>query len=135
MMIGTKTDRTGGKVTSAFVCAALLAIAWTAVPAAAADLATVRVGSATATWQPTVEYAAMTLTVSLPDGSSEALRFASGEPIRFPLSLDGLYTWELVATPKLSDDTLAVLARARTTGDDAPVENLRESGVLPTDMT
>jgi hypothetical protein len=117
------------------VCAALLAIAWTAVPAAAADLATVRVGSATATWQPTVEYEAMTLTVSLPDGSSEALRFAAGEPIEFPLSLDGLYTWELVATPKLSSDTLAVLARARTTGDNAPVEKLREAGVLPADMT
>ena len=93
-------------------------------------------------WQPTVDNESITLTISLPDGSSYAKTFASGKAPNFrvqdlPKAVDGTYSYELRVTPRISAGVKQQLAAAREEGDDATIARIqRENGLLsPTVQT
>jgi hypothetical protein len=87
-------------VTAAAICLAL------APAATAADIAQVRAGSGGLDFQPRVEYGALVLTVSGPDGFHHRAEFGAGESPAFSIFdqaggvlPDGSYTWELSVVP------------------------------------
>jgi hypothetical protein len=112
--------------------AALLA----AVPALAApNVADVSLGTLQVEWQPTGDFAGMKLRVSGPLGVVER-DFAAGENPLFDLrslenAADGLYTWEIVAAPRLDEGVRRAIAEARAAADPAAEGRLRASGALP----
>jgi len=111
----------------------LLAVALT--PAALAAVATPALSPLQVEWQPTGDYAGMTLRVSGPLGVVEQ-GFAAGENPLFDLGsmetvADGLYTWEIVAAPRLDEGVRRAMAEARAAGDGAVEGRLRASGALP----
>ncbi len=105
--------------------------------AAAPAIASVTAEPTALVWQPAGAYQRMELTVSGPggvfrrefDGATAptlGLYGADGHPLA-----DGSYSWELRATPVLSEAVRAELARARETGDESRLDALRRSGELP----
>lgn len=89
-------------------------------------------------WNPHVQYAALTLRVALPTGRVLSQQFAPGQPVGLnvidergkPLP-DGSYTYELIVTPQLDPGVKEAIAQAREAGDDSIIEQLQEQGVLP----
>ncbi len=113
-----------------------LALALVAVsPAAlAAPVAEMNLGVTQVEWVPTGDYASLTLRVTGPMGVVEH-RFAAGENPLFDLGsisgdADGLYKWELTATPRPAALGKAAAA-ARANGDPGVVDRLRLQGELP----
>ena len=68
-------------------------------------------------WSPRAEFAGLRLTVSTPQGVQQ-LEFAPGESPVFELAAtaagDGIYTWELLATPQLGEEVRAAVSGLRT---------------------
>jgi hypothetical protein len=80
-------------------------------------------------WQPTGDFAGMTLRVSGPLGVVEQ-DFAAGENPLFDLRsmetvADGLYTWEIVAAPRLDEGVRRAMAESRAAGDEGGEGRLR----------
>jgi hypothetical protein len=102
---------------------------------AAPPVADVSLGTMQVEWQPTGDFAGMTLRVSGPLGVVEQ-EFAAGENPLFDLRsmesvADGMYTWEIVAAPRLDESVRRAMAESRTAGDGAAEGRLRASGALP----
>ncbi len=101
---------------------------------AADSPATVHRGAADLTFQAPAANDGGTLTVAGPDGFVDRQVFSPASSFRFEVSgemPDGLYTFELVLTPKLDADTRRAMAQARKDGDDAVEYRLRAAGKLP----
>jgi hypothetical protein len=108
---------------------------------AAPEVADTLLGAAHVEWVPNQEFAGLKLTISGPDGVEERV-FAPGESPRFELAadtVDGLYTWELVAAPVIGADVRSAIAEARTGPGDGkrtrpsslpPLEGLIQSGTF-----
>jgi hypothetical protein len=83
-------------------------------------------------WQPVVANEKIVLTVIAPDGTVFQKEFAGGTP-SFRLQdlagkpMDGPYTYELRAIPRISDDVKRQLAAARAADDDAAVERIQRA--------
>ncbi len=117
-----------------------LALSLLAVPAIAGPsaMAAANVGPHGIDWLLSVEYEKATLTVTGPEGFVLRREFAAGVSPSFdavatdgkPLA-DGVYKYELVASPVLDRATRQELANARRTGDDSIVQKLRAEGKLP----
>jgi hypothetical protein len=94
------------------------------------------------TWQPTIDHAGLTLTVSGSGGLILQQEFGPGSTPAFaPVSPDGQphpdgsYTYELQAAPVMDPETRAALEAAREAGNsDAVAEQLRQAGKLPDAM-
>jgi len=95
-----------------------LAFVLIALPAlAATPVADVNLGFNNVTWTPQSEYAGLRLTVSGPDGNTWQNSFDANEAPQLDLSalgsaVDGLYTWELRATPMV--DQVKITGQSRT---------------------
>lgn len=103
--------------------------------AAAPPIAIVQKDAAGVSFIPLVEYESITLTVASPSGEVWRNEFARGRTIRFTPAiaggLDGSYGWQLVASPRLTDEAKGILRAARETGDMSAVERMRADGKLP----
>lgn len=100
-----------------------LALTLLALPAFAADLATVRLGSDSIDWQPTVEAAGWVLTVTGPEGLTYREESADAPSMELfaadgQFLPDGLYRYELRAVPRISPRLRQEL--------DAAAENLEQ---------
>ena len=93
-------------------------------------------------WQPAVDHAGLTLTISGPGGlilqqefgPGSTPAFAAASPDRQPYP-DGSYTYELRAAPVIDAETRTALEAAREAGNsDAVTEQLRQAGKLPEAM-
>ena len=86
-----------------------------------------------ALWDISTAYEQANLIIVTPDDEHSQLKFAEGETVVFngPFPIDGLYKFEIVLTPKISDETRARMMEARRTGDKRIMRELRESGELP----
>src|SRR5688572_4327819 len=90
-------------------------------------------------WEVAGPHAAVTLTVSSPDGQVFSKEFASGSAPEFRLTdakgerlPDGQYIYELRLTPIIAADVKAKLAAAREKGNADEVQrDLRKRGALP----
>jgi hypothetical protein len=117
-------------------CLLAVAALVAAAPALAApNVADVSLGTLQVEWQPAGDFAGMKLRVSGPMGVFER-DFAAGENPLFDLrslesAADGLYTWEIVAAPRLDDGVRRAIAEARAAGDPVAEGRLRASGALP----
>ncbi len=105
-----------------FCSALLIALA----PAAAADLASADLAAGRVTWTLHAPYETATLSVARPDGSVYRQEFRSGSVPAFDLSdaagnlaADGVYTWELVLSPRLDAAQKKALTAARRANDPA----------------
>ncbi len=84
-------------------------------------------------------HAAVTLTVTGPDGIAFSKEFKSGNSAEFKLTdakgermPDGVYIYELRVAPNLSSETKAALKAAREKGNESEVtRDLRKKGSLP----
>ncbi len=119
------------------VLAALLVPALSAHAAGGERIATLTASATALVWQPAVAHDRTTLRVSGPDGVVTREFDAATMPSLdlfgadgYPLA-DGGYQWELVVAPALSGKVRDELARARQTGDESRVADLRRSGELP----
>lgn len=92
-------------------------------------------------WRPHVEYEALVLTVSRPDGEVVRLEFESGQAPYFKLSEEdgaalptGQYRYELRQSPKLDAEVKESLKAAADEGARTQVERaLKKSGKLPSE--
>ena len=91
-------------------------------------------------WEPlSEEYESMHLRLTGPGIEPYETTFKQGEPMSFgfydeesTIWADGVYNWELSATPILSDETKELMAAAREEGSITNAEEfLRSNGVLP----
>ncbi|MDY7095246.1 MAG: hypothetical protein SX243_19895, partial [Acidobacteriota bacterium] len=82
---------------------------------------------------PIFGHGGMQLTVTGPSEFVHSQDFVAGEGgILDARSLaDGVYSWEIVARPDLSQELAERIARARQNGDLALIEDLKKRGVLP----
>jgi hypothetical protein len=86
---------------------------------------------------PQVDHEGATLTLSGPDHFYLRQTFAAADAISLGTEIDGVtladgqYAWEIAFTPRLSAPARAALARARQTGDESALHELRASGALP----
>ncbi|HUP23941.1 MAG TPA: hypothetical protein VNB06_13485, partial [Thermoanaerobaculia bacterium] len=86
---------------------------------------------------PQVDHDGATLTVSGPEHFYLRQMFAVSDPMFIGSEVDGTsladgqYAWEISFSPRLSASTRAALARARDTGDESALSELRASGALP----
>jgi endosialidase-like protein len=102
-------------------------------------LAKVSAGQYGVEWHPTVDYEAITLTVSGPDGSEFRREFSSNEFPSFDfygkkdrLLPDGVYTYELTVSPVLDPQTRKALNAVREWKDRGKIaERFRKRGALP----
>jgi hypothetical protein len=113
--------------------AALLAVALPVF--AATPVADVALGVTSVEWRPLGDFAGAQLRVSGPAGIEER-SFAEGAMPFFDLrelavAEDGLYTWELVMSPRLDAGARRELAAARAEGDTGAEGRLRSAGALP----
>jgi hypothetical protein len=118
-------------VTAAALCLAL------APAATAADIAQVRAGSGGLDFQPRVEYGALVLTVSGPDGFHHRAEFGAGESPAFSIFdkagavvPDGSYNWELSVVPSDAQrrDAFEANQAAAKSGERGGIERLVQSG-------
>ena len=99
-------------------------------------LAATQLGGTVVTWQPQVEYEQLTLRVVGPTGTFTRV-FEEGEVPFFDLAtlkgaVDGSYTFELTASPRLGPEVRKMLQAARERGEDLALERrLRTEGILP----
>ena len=123
------------------LCIVFVLVSGTAVLAQSDDrnqfAAVTGVGSSVR-WDVAGPHAAVTLTVSAPDGQVFSKEFAAGTTPEFRLTdakgglPDGQYTYELRLTPIISSDVREKLAEARAKGNEDVVQrDLRKRGVLP----
>lgn len=89
-------------------------------------------------WRPAVDYSRADLTVSGPFGSQFKREFAAGQSIVLNIAdlahtelADGQYRYELTFSPSLDQEVLDALEKARSTGDEDAIVQLRMSGALP----
>ncbi|HEV7509607.1 MAG TPA: hypothetical protein VGS07_32335 [Thermoanaerobaculia bacterium] len=123
--------------TTALAMAAVLLLA-APVARAAAPLATVSISPQGLEWQPAGDFEKFTLTVSGPGGVTLRREIQSGAALAFepvgddgkPLA-DGIYAYELTATPRLDLQTRQALAAAHLAGDEAAIAKLQAAGKLP----
>ena len=93
------------------------------VDAAPAKVAEVSIGAGAVAWQPQIDrYKSLTLFIAGPSGSTvhefetgrvPVFTLVGGDGVRHP---DGVYKWELRATPQLDEATRDALARDRAEG-------------------
>jgi hypothetical protein len=101
-------------------------------------LAVAQFGGSVVSWQPQVQYERLTLRVSGPAGTFTRV-FKEGEVPFFDLAalegpVDGSYTFELTATPRLSPEVRQMLQAAREDGDNASTaRRLQAQGSLPSE--
>lgn len=99
-----------------------LALILIALPTlAATPVADVDLGFNNVTWTPQNEFAGLRLTVSGPDGNTWQNSFDANEAPRLDLSalgsaVDGLYTWELRATPIVDQNKMTATSRTSEAG-------------------
>ncbi len=100
-------------------------------------VASLRIGPAGVDWLPHVDYDRLVLTVSGPGDFLIYRDFTAGQAPTFsPIDAkgdrlsDGVYAYELRVVPNLSREVRESLAKARETGDDSAVEELRKNGKL-----
>jgi hypothetical protein len=117
-----------------------LALTLIALPAlAATPVADVDVGFNSVTWTPHNEFAGLQLTVSGPDGNIWQNSFDANEAPQLDLSalgstVDGLYTWELRATPIVDHGKMTAASRTSEAGtrvrskDLPPRDSLIQNG-------
>lgn len=106
-------------------------------------VATARASAAEITWQPKGDYAAIVLTVSMPDGEVIRKEFAAGATPTLRATdgrggrlADGSYNYELRLTPNFAPGVREALQAARKNGNEQEVvRDLRARGVLPKDET
>ena len=84
-------------------------------------------------WEIGVQFKQADLNVVTPDDEHILNKFSTGDYVSFdgPFATDGLYKFEIVLTPIISDETRARMMEARRTGDNRIMRELRESGELP----
>ena len=89
-------------------------------------------------WQPLGDFAEVVLSVSGSDGFHIERVFSAGSSLSLELFddngqpfPDGAYTYELRATPRLSQSILDELSAARESGDMTIVRQMRQQGILP----
>ena len=106
-----------------------------AVAAPPQQIATVNVTPSFIEWRPHIGYESLTLRVALPDGGQVfQSEFRQGQSVAFDLVgnfPDGLYTYELVVTPRLDQGVKKALANSRKTGDASVIGDLQRRGVVP----
>lgn len=115
----------------------ILTVVFLPAAVSAAEVARVDVDAAIVEWSPVVEHERLVLTVSRPDESTARQELAAGQSPVYQLSAgdpDGVYTWELRATPKVSAEVKKELAGARKSGDPTILWRLRKEGKLPEEM-
>jgi hypothetical protein len=101
-------------------------------------LAVAQFGGSVVSWQPQVQYERLTLRVSGPAGTFTRV-FKEGEVPFFDLAalegpVDGSYTFELTATPRLSPEVRQMLQAAREDGDNASTaRRFQAQGSLPSE--
>jgi len=117
----------------AVLCAVLVigAPVWAEAPVD--EVASVTLGVTQVQWTPNAEYGGLRLTVSGPQGT-EQWSFGPGESPIFDLAalsagVDGLYTWELRATPQVDVETHKALASLRAQGTDDGLGRVRPAGL------
>lgn len=118
-------------------CVLILTVVFLPVAATAGEIARVHVGAAQVEWQPVVEHEGLVLTVSRPDESSFRQEIEAGKSAVFQLTagdVDGVYTWELRANPRVSAEVQKELQAARKSGDSTVLWRLRKEGKLPADL-
>jgi Chaperone of endosialidase len=105
-------------------------------PVAAMDISTTKIS-----WQPRAPNAGLMLTIAGPDGIVVRQTFEPSTAATLNIEgsdgqhrLDGVYTYELRATPILSQATRQQLAAAGAADRGAVVAQLRQSGALPTEL-
>ena len=115
----------------------VIALALVTLPAlAATPVADVDLGFTQVTWTPQNDFAGLHLTVSGPEGVFER-DFGPNEAPQFELAslgatVDGLYTWELRATPHV-DGELKAVAQARAAGNVDDTTRVRPKSLPPLD--
>lgn len=72
------------------------------------------------------------LSISAPDGEVYTFEYANGKAVNFnlkdlPNAVDGAYTWQLTAYPRISSSLQKQLEAARKSGDDAAARKLMRS--------
>lgn len=89
-------------------------------------------------WSSDTAFDAAMLTIKLPGGSVAERVFAADEAIRFSpgeadgaANVEGVYSWQLVLSPRMNDELRDAMTAARRTGDSAAVEELRTRHGLP----
>jgi hypothetical protein len=117
------------------LCAVLLAVPATAAPVD--PVADVTLGVTQVQWTPKADFAGLRLTVSGPEGT-EQLTFGPAESPVFDLAalsagVDGLYTWELRATPQVGTELRKALAAARNNGSQGQ-DGFRPEGLPAPEM-
>lgn len=125
-----------------FWCLALTAVLGLPVPSMAGELARMDIASSSVHWDVQGEVESVVLTVSLPNGQVVRREMPSGA-VRFDLdfgldsaALDGAYTYELRATPRIDAATRRELRAARRSGQEAAViERLQAAGKLPREQS
>ena len=101
---------------------------------AADAVANLNRGPADLTFEPLVANDGAVLTVTGPDGFTFQQQFTANAEISFvpaPGLPDGVYSFELVFSPKLDRATRKALADAHAKGDEAIATRLRAEGKLP----
>jgi hypothetical protein len=115
----------------------ILTIVFLPAAASATEVARVDVDAAIVEWSPVVEHERLVLTVSRPDESTARQELAAGQNPVYQLTAgdpDGVYTWELRASPKVGADVKKELAAARKSGDPTILWRLRKEGKLPEEL-
>ncbi len=115
-----------------------------ATPAMAADVAQrsqvalTEVRSTGISWQPLIDFKSAVLTMSGPDGFVMSREFGRGELLQVQVVdkqgyafADGGYTWELSFSPTVEPAVRRALEKARESGDEKAVAELRRNGKLP----
>ena len=106
---------------------------------AGAEIAMATVNPAFITWRPHVNYESLSLRIALPNGGKVfQTEFRQGQPVAFDLAgdfPDGLYTYELVVTPRLDPSIKKALVDSRRTGNTSIVDELQARGVVPRTAT
>jgi hypothetical protein len=110
------------------------ALAVSAGPAGAAEVARVQLSPSQVQFEPQVSYQRLVLTVSTPGGAVVRREFEAGQAASFDLprgSADGSYVYELRAVPTIDPEVRKALAASREPGGAAAVERLKRAGRLP----
>jgi hypothetical protein len=120
----------------------LLALALPALaqeePAGRSHIAAVNFAATGVEWSPTGQFAGMVLTVSGPNGVVSRQEYAAGNAPSFDIFdkrgqrlPDGVYNWELVASPIVDKETRAALRASRRSDDSSAIADLQKAGRLP----
>ena len=104
------------------------------------QIVSANIQAANVEWQASKGIDRLVLSISVPGGSVLREEYAAGSELNFRLvdklgepRPDGQYAYEMRVTPWLDHDTRQALATARQTGSMSIVEDLKQSGKLPSE--